>query len=111
MNGKELILEIAKTIPGFRPPEDWVEDELLYLIANDLGRYMCSAAEENRLDELAAAAALLERALREGDDYVKDCIYDSAVKLYVCDSADLVKRYLGPEMLSVWHTRDSMGWR
>jgi hypothetical protein len=111
MNRKDFISEMKNTLPLFRPPEDWVEDDLLYLIANDLGRYLCSAANENRLDELAAAAALLERALDQGDEDVADCIYDSLVKLYVCKSAELIRRYLGPATLSLWRTRDDMGWR
>jgi hypothetical protein len=111
VNGKELITEMLNTQPLFRPPEDWVEDGLLYLIASDFGRHICQAAQENRLDEVNAAVALLERALREGDDYVRDCIYDGAAKLNVCDSAAIIKDYLGPEMRSLWNTRENMGWR
>jgi hypothetical protein len=111
MNRTDLIQEMNEALPLFHPTREWLEDELLYLIVDDLARYLCSAASDGQWGEVSTGLAFLERALKKGDDDVRDAIYDGASILKSCDSVDLIKRELGPEMLDLWRRRDGFGWR
>ena len=100
---KETVLrELRGAVPNFRLNPEWSEDGLAYPVINDFARYICSEADSLGWDEVAASVAFLERALAEGDGYVRDLVLECVESIASCDSINMIRGCFGTRVSALW---------
>ena len=103
---KETILsELQRAIPHFRVNPEWLEDGLGYPAINDFARFICSEADTLGWDEVDASMAFLERALSDGDSYVRDLVLECVETIDSCESINLLKDHFGTGVRALWEHR------
>jgi hypothetical protein len=109
---ENILSEIQRYVPNFRIDPDWLEDGLTYLVINDLARFICSEAEvlefvnsekeAAELSQVPASMSFLERALGDGDSFVRDLVFECVETLASCEQIDQIKKYFGPKVRDLW---------
>jgi hypothetical protein len=96
-----FIAALREAVPGFNPDASDVADELTYLIANDLARYMCSCTGgPNPSRDLLMAASFLETAIVVGDEAVRDLADEALQTIAECPLVDEIRQTLGYNSLT-----------
>jgi hypothetical protein len=100
---KETVLsELGRAMPHFRLNPEWLENGPAYPVVNDFARFICSEADTFGWDEVEASMLFLERALSDGDSYVRDLVLEYVETLSSCPSINLLKDRFGPEVRALW---------
>lgn len=107
-----VLAKLQDAVPGFHPTAEWLSEGNTYLVFGDFARFICSEAEvlqyvhsENeasQLSQVQISVAFLERALRDGDQDVRDLIFDCIESVAGCEWFDQLKKYFGPELNALW---------
>jgi hypothetical protein len=102
MTRNTIFEEVEKCLPQFRINAEWIKDKLGYPLINDLARHICEAAVDCRSEQVREGMAFLERAVGEGDDYVRDLVWEGIETLVSCESATVIRHYCGPLTTALW---------
>jgi hypothetical protein len=107
-----VLVELQNAVPGFHATAEWSAEGLTYLVFSDFARFIRSEAEvlqyvdseakALQLTQVQVSVAFLERALRDGDQDVRDLSFDCVEDLVTCEWIDQIKKYFGPELNAVW---------
>jgi hypothetical protein len=107
-----VLVELQNAVPEFHATPEWLSEALTYLVFGDFARFICSEAEvlqyvdseaeALQLSQVQVSVAFLERALREGDQDVRDLIFDCIESVASCEWIDPIKKYFGPEINALW---------
>jgi hypothetical protein len=102
MTKETVLAELQRTVPHFRVNPEWLEDGLAYPAINDFARFICSEADTFGWDEVEASMIFLERALLEGDGYVRDLVLECVETINSCESIELLKNRFGAGVHALW---------
>jgi hypothetical protein len=107
-----VLVELQNAVPDFHATAEWLSEGLNYLVFGDFARFICSEAEvlqyidseaeALQLSQVHVSVAFLERALRDGDQDVRDLIFDCIESVESCEWIDQIKKYFGPELNALW---------
>jgi hypothetical protein len=97
-----LIESLRLVVPKFEIDPLWLEDNLGYLIINDLGRYICEQAKLGDFDEVRSGLAFLEMSMESGDSYMHDLVHESLETLTSCHDIGSIRSYFGPRVRDLW---------
>ena len=106
------VAELQRAVPGCPLDPEWTSEGLTYTAFADFARFICSEAEvlqyvdseaeASQLSQVQTSMAFLERALRDGDQDVRDLVHDCIESLVTCEWVDHIKNYFGPETNALW---------
>jgi hypothetical protein len=110
MTKDTVLSELQKAVPHFRVNPEWLENGLAYPAINDLARFICSKTEPLESEDVDVALAFLERALSDGDTYVRDLVIECLETINSCKSIHMLKdrfppglRASGKKGVAHWH--------
>ena len=90
-----LVAQLIETVPEFPVDPEYVQDNLTYIVFNDLTRFVNSQFETNNNDEiLQRIFNFIEGAARSQDRKIIDVLWDSFNELAIKEP-DKAKSYMG----------------
>ena len=90
-----LVPRLLERVPEFHPTEEWVEDNLAYLVFGDLMRFINLQLEDPANDAVVRRIfEFFESALNVPDPRIKDVLDDSFHDLAVSVEPVSVKRFM-----------------
>jgi len=101
MTRESVLQKLQQSVPEFRLNPEWIEESLGFPAINDFARFICSEAEASQWDEVRKSILFLERALIEGDSYVRDLVFECLETLDSCQSIEALKEYFGTKSLAM----------
>jgi hypothetical protein len=86
----------CERVPDFVPDQEYVADQLAYLVYNDLGRFLCDVAYALKWDTIDEAMAFTEVLLADKSDNMRDLVGDFLEGIAECSRSEEILSRLGP---------------